>query len=148
MSKRETWVDIVKGIAIIAVVMFHTNYNITKLVVGGGNILPLTELLGTLWHVPVFLCIGEFFLKETDLDNPLVLVKKKWKSLYVKLLVFYVIFILLHNWFFTIGSIVQRLFMWVNILHLIVISWIMLELVVLGCLLHVNLYWERCGLST
>lgn len=102
MSKRETWVDIVKGIAIIAVVMFHTNYHIPKLDVGG-NILPLTELMGTLWHVPVFLCIGGFFMKETDLDNPLALVKKKWKSLYVKLLVFYVIFILLHNWFFTIG---------------------------------------------
>lgn len=35
MSKRETWVDIVKGIAIIAVVMFHTYYHIPKLVVGG-----------------------------------------------------------------------------------------------------------------
>ena len=96
MSKRENWVDIVKGIAIITVVMFHTNYNIPKLVVGGG-ILPLAELLGTLWSVPVFLCIGGFFMKETDLDNPLALVKKKWKSLYVKLLVFYVIFILLHR---------------------------------------------------
>lgn len=65
--------------------------------------MPLTELLGTLWHVPVFLCVGGFFVKDTDFDNPCSLVKKKWKSLYVKLLVFYAIFIMLHNWFFNIG---------------------------------------------
>lgn len=42
-------------------------------------------------------------MKETDFDNPFALVKKKWKSLYVKLLVFYAIFIILHNCFFKIG---------------------------------------------
>lgn len=37
MRRREIWVDIVKGLAIIAVVMFHTTYNLPKIVVGGGE---------------------------------------------------------------------------------------------------------------
>ena len=60
-------------------------------------------MLGTFWHVPVFLMIGGFFIKEEELCRPTIFLKKKWNTLYVKMLIFYFIFILLHNSFFGIG---------------------------------------------
>lgn len=60
-------------------------------------------MMGTFWHVPVFLCIGGFFLKEDSIVKPMTFIRNKWNQLYVKLLVFYAIFIVLHNLFFKIG---------------------------------------------
>jgi fucose 4-O-acetylase-like acetyltransferase len=103
--KKLRWVDVVKGFAIIAVVAWHTNFNVNSIFPysQGGAFLPLKQMLGTFWHVPVFLCIGGFFLREEELIHPKKFVAKKWKQLYVKLLIFYAAFILLHNVFFQIG---------------------------------------------
>lgn len=104
VKEKLKWVDIVKGFAIIAVVMWHTQYDIANaLPYGMGAYLPLRQLLGTFWHVPVFLCIGGFFLKEDELVCPKRFILKKWKQLYVKLLLFYALFIIFHNFFFHIG---------------------------------------------
>lgn len=96
--KHQIWIDIVKGFAILAVVIWHTSYQLPD--VFSEMIRPL---LGTLWHVPVFLMIGGFFLKDEELVEPKSFIKKKFKTLYVKLLVYYAVFILLHNLFFKIG---------------------------------------------
>lgn len=46
---RSQWVDIAKGIAISAVVLFHISYSFPNL-----KLLPVTALFGYAWHVPVF----------------------------------------------------------------------------------------------
>lgn len=103
-NKRKLWVDIVKGFAMIAIVAYHTHYSfIDYEIVPDRNLLPLRDVLGKMWHVPVFLMIGGFFLKIEELVNPSIFIKKKFKSLYLKMLFFYLIFILLHNFFFDIG---------------------------------------------
>ena len=61
------------------------------------------SLLGTLWHVPVFLIVGGFFLRDEEVLKPISFIKKRWKTLYLKLLLYYLIFIMLHNFFFEIG---------------------------------------------
>ena len=48
-APRFLWVDISKGIAIIAVVLLHINFQFYE-----SKYVPLTALLGSLWHVPVF----------------------------------------------------------------------------------------------
>ncbi len=59
-KKQEKWVNIVKGIAIIAVVTLHTNF-----VFGTICKASIYALLGGLWHVPVFLIVGGFYIKES-----------------------------------------------------------------------------------
>lgn len=103
-NKRKLWIDIVKGFAMIAIVAYHTHYCfIDYEIVPDRNLLPLRDFFGKMWHVPVFLMIGGFFLKNEELVKPGIFIKKKFKSLYLKMLIFYSIFILLHNFFFDIG---------------------------------------------
>ena len=62
---RKKWVDIAKGIAILAVVMGHIDYNWPNT-----EFMPLSDMLIWLWHVPVFFIIGGFFLKDDHLSTP------------------------------------------------------------------------------
>ena len=87
---RNPCVDIVKGIAIIAVVLVHCKASFPFL----GS---YTCILGGMWHVPVFFVIAGFFLKEENVLRPVLFVKKKIGSLYFKLLCFYIPAVLLHN---------------------------------------------------
>ena len=96
--KRLAWVDIAKGIAIIAVVIGHIGYRWPNT-----KLLPLSDLCVWLWHVPVFFMIGGFFLKEDRLIKPLPFVKGKLKSLYLPMIFIYVPVLMLHNWFISIG---------------------------------------------
>ena len=97
-KNRQGWVDIAKGLAIIAVVMGHINYNWP-----GGKLLPLNYLLIWLWHVPVFFMIGGFFLKNEKLLHPQLFVWGKVKNLYLLILYIYIPFLVLHNLFIRIG---------------------------------------------
>ena len=56
MKKQLKWVDIVKGFAIVAVVAWHTSYDFVKPTAWGA----INQMLGTFWHVPIFLCIVLF----------------------------------------------------------------------------------------
>lgn len=98
MSNRQNWVDIAKGIAIIAVVVGHVSYSWPN-----SKLLPLSDLAVWLWHVPVFFMIGGFFLKEERLQQPANFIKGKLKSLYLPILYVYIPFLLLHNFFINIG---------------------------------------------
>lgn len=95
---RQRWVDIAKGIAIIAVVLGHINYNWP-----GGRLVPLSDLLIWLWHVPVFFMIGGFFLKDEKLLHPNSFIWGKVKSLYLLILYIYIPVLLFHNLFIRIG---------------------------------------------
>lgn len=91
------WVNIAKGLAMIAVVVGHIGY-----VMPHYRLLPVMALL-TGWHVPVFFLISGFFIKEERLRQPVTFIKGKTKSLYLKLMYFYIPAVLLHNVFLDIG---------------------------------------------
>lgn len=95
---RQGWVDIAKGIAITAVVLGHINF-----LWPNHKLLPLNTLLVWLWHVPVFFLIGGFFIKDEKLQQPILFIKGKFKSLYLLILYIYVPVLLLHNFFLYIG---------------------------------------------
>lgn len=95
---REIYVDQVKGLAIISVVLGHIVYAYPSL-----SFLPLRNMLTYFWHVPVFFVVAGFFLKDDELRQPKVFIKKKCRSLYKLILYFYVPAVLLHNLFFKIG---------------------------------------------
>lgn len=95
---RQQWVDIAKGVAIIAVVLGHIGYQYPAI-----RLLPMSVLFAWLWHVPVFFLIGGFFLKEEKLQKPLSFMKGKFRSLYLLILYIYIPVLLMHNWFLQIG---------------------------------------------
>ena len=97
-TKRKYWVDIAKGIAIIAVVVGHISFCWPD-----SKYLPLSDLFIWLWHVPVFFLIGGFFLKNEKLNSPGPFIKGKIKSLYLPLIYIYIPVLLLHNVFLRVG---------------------------------------------
>lgn len=96
--KRENWVDACKGIAIIAVVIGHLDYEYPEI-----RLLPISTLIAWLWHVAVFFMIGGFFLKEERLLHPKSFIWGKVKKLYLPILYLYIPAILLHNYLIDIG---------------------------------------------
>lgn len=98
MISRLQWIDISKGIAIVAVVLLHINYQFYE-----SKFFPLPALLGEAWHVPVFFLLGGFFIKEEKLIQPKSFIKGKITSLYSLLLYFYIPAVLLHNLMIHIG---------------------------------------------
>lgn len=98
MQERSTYVDIAKGIAIIAVVLLHVNYVFPE-----NRLFFTSKLLGWAWHVPVFFLLGGFFLKEEKLLKPWPFIRGKIRSLYLLALYIYLPATLLHNLFLSIG---------------------------------------------
>lgn len=98
LPHREDWVDIAKGIAIMAVVLGHIRFTWPKV-----PLLPLSTLFVWLWHVPVFFMIGGFFLREEKLTMPLNFTISKCKNLYLPLILSTIPVVLLHNVFIGIG---------------------------------------------
>lgn len=95
---RVAYVDIAKGIAILAVVMLHVNFAWPmedKHIIDG--------FLGWAWHVPVFFVIGGFFINSTMLCQPRSFILSKIKSLYRLALYIYLPATLVHNFLFKIG---------------------------------------------
>lgn len=92
MSTRNTSIDIAKGVAIIAIVLGHIDYAYPQT-----SLLNVGAAVYGLWHVAVFFLLGGFFIKEEQLKNPRLFFKKKFSSLYLKILYFYVPAVLLHN---------------------------------------------------
>lgn len=97
LAERSLSVDIAKGIAIIAIVLGHINYDYPKF-----SLVNAHDLI-YLWHVPVFFILGGFFIKEKQLLQPWKWFKKKFLKLYLKILYFYIPAVLLHNVFIKIG---------------------------------------------
>lgn len=95
---RLDWVDISKGIAIIAVVVGHIGFRWPNT-----KLLPLSDLCVWIWHVPVFFMIGGFFLKDEKLLSPTYFIKGKIKSLYLPMIYIYFPVLLVHNVFIDIG---------------------------------------------
>ena len=97
-KSRTAYVDIAKGIAILAVVLLHVDFVFPKL-----SFINISGMLGWYWHVPVFFLIGGFFLKEERLLQPVSFIKGKFKSLYLLALYIYLPATLLHNVLFKLN---------------------------------------------
>lgn len=98
MKQRLAYIDIAKGVAIIAVVLLHIDYAFAK-----DGFLPLWSLLGNAWHVCVFFMLSGFFVTNERLFQPLTFLRGKIRSLYVPLIVIYTGVLLLHNTLIHIG---------------------------------------------
>lgn len=58
LKQRDSTIDIIKGFAMIAVVLLHINFAFPKI-----GILNTNSLFGGLWHVAVFFC-GKWMVFE------------------------------------------------------------------------------------
>lgn len=97
-GKRSLSVDIAKGWAIIAIVLGHISFLYPVY-----HFADSQAIIYSLWHVAVFFLLAGFFIKEEQLVQPKVLFKKKFSSLYLKILYFYIPAVLLHNVLIKIG---------------------------------------------
>lgn len=95
ISNRSNCVDIIKGWAMLTIIVFHCSSNLIR-----GEV---SQLLGNPWNVPIFFILGGFFLKEDSLDKPKIFLEKKIKSLYIPATIIYGLNVLLHNVFVCIG---------------------------------------------
>lgn len=78
--------------------MGHINF-----VYPAGQLVNTRDLFIYLWHVSVFFLVAGFFIKEEQLVQPKLWFKKKFTSLYLKILYFYIPAVLLHNVLINIG---------------------------------------------
>lgn len=90
-KQRNISIDIAKGFAIIAIVLGHIGFIYPK------STLVNTKDLLYIWHVPVFFILAGCFLKDEQLIHPYEFFRKKFFSLYVKILYFYIPAVLFHN---------------------------------------------------
>lgn len=101
VKKRYEWLDIIKAICIIAVVIFHIDYksNISIL-----NIFweYLSKVSG-LYKVTIFYCIAGITLNNEKMKKTFSFLFHKFKKLYLKVLIIGLCSVLLHNVFINIG---------------------------------------------
>lgn len=99
MSNRPQirYINIAKGIAISAVVLWHLRFAI------GNQYLPIGSLFGNMWHVPVFFMLSGFFIREEILLQPKIFIGNKMKKLYLMLLYYYIPATLMHNLLIDLG---------------------------------------------
>ncbi len=95
---RQDWVDIIKAITMISVVLGHIAYQYPYYA-----LLPISVIIAWLWHVPVFFLVGGFFLSDPKMAKPMVFIKGKLRKLYLPILYFYIPVTLLHNILINIG---------------------------------------------
>ena len=98
ITARENYVDIIKGFAIIAVVLLHINFSFPNFA-----LVKTDSLLGGQWHVAVFFLVSGFFIKDEKLSRPITFMKPKFWNLYIKALYIYIPLVLLHNIFLRWG---------------------------------------------
>ena len=100
-KSRYDWLDIIKAICIIFVVLFHiqfnSKYNCFNLIFKYlGNI-------SSLFKVTIFYCVAGITLNNEKIKNTFQFLLHKFKKLYLKIIVIGVCSVLLHNFFIKIG---------------------------------------------
>ncbi len=88
---RDSTFDILKGMGIILMVIGHS-----------GAPMWMHDFIYS-FHMPLFFIASGWFFSERSLDNKREYAQKKVKGLYIPYLKWSLIFLLLHNIFFTIG---------------------------------------------
>lgn len=97
MKKREQYVDIIKGFCIICVVYVHINIVAQNF----ENIDDIIQNIVSQFFLSVFFIVTGFYLK--NLNEPKDFFSKKIKKWYIKLIIVYIPFVLLHNIFIKSG---------------------------------------------
>lgn len=98
IGQRDKSIDIAKGFSIIAIVLGHIGFLYPRC-----SLVNTRDLFIYLWHVPVFFILAGFFLKDEQLIKPVAFFKKKFISLYLKILFFYIPAVWFHNIFISWG---------------------------------------------
>ena len=82
-KKQITYINILKGIAIIAVVLGHAESPFKKFIY--------------LFQIALFFFVSGYLYKDIYTDKPWMLIKKRFKSLYIPFLKWTLFFIVIHN---------------------------------------------------
>lgn len=88
-ERHISYINSLKGIAIISVVIGHSGSPIGKYIY--------------MYHMALFFFISGYFYKENYTDDPIRLIGKRIKSLYLPFVFYEVLFILLRNFFISIN---------------------------------------------
>lgn len=100
-KNRYDWLDIIKAICIITVVLFHIEY--TSRFSIANNFWQYLEKLSGLYKVTIFYCVAGFTLNNEKLKNTFSFLFHKFKKLYLKAIIIGIAAVLLHNIFIKIG---------------------------------------------
>lgn len=101
LNKRMDWIDIIKGLCILFVVLFHVDY-ITNIKFVSATYKYLGILTG-IFEVTLFYCVAGITLNNKKIKNTKEFIKNKFKKIYVKTIIIGIIAVLLHNVFIKIG---------------------------------------------
>lgn len=96
--------DIVKTFAIIAVVVGHSGSPIRNIIY--------------LFHMPLFFFISGYFYKDYYSKAPIILLKKRLKTLYIPFVEYELLFLIFHNLFFKLYIYSDKLIYKNNVIHL------------------------------
>lgn len=102
MKQQNTTISIVKGIAIILMVMGHTE--------GPGLLMNFIYL----FHMPIFFITAGYFFSRRYLTDSWTYVEKRFRGLYVPMVKWSLLFLLLHNAFFEVGLLNEQFGNWSN----------------------------------
>ena len=94
-KQRIVYVDIIKGWAMFAIIVFHCSACVFPKITG--------HLLGSSWTVPIFFIVAGFFLKMESMGKTVKFLKGKFQRLYLPATIIYGLNVLLHNVFVYIG---------------------------------------------
>ena len=94
-KQRLNWLDIARGLAILSIVVGHIEYN-------SFFYKKILAYIGE-FHVSIFFVITGYTLTEEKLCQFATFIKNKLKTLYLPLVIFYLISVVLHNLFIDIG---------------------------------------------
>lgn len=94
---RLRWIDICKGLCMLTVVLFHVRWKI-----GIPYIDEYLNNLKGLYQVLMFFCLSGVTLKEEKLSKTKSFILCKVKTIYVKILLFGLIAVMLHNYLISV----------------------------------------------
>lgn len=75
------------------VVFLHVNWS----GYGDSYYFQIKNIVGNAWDIPVFFMLGGFFLTRQKMVAAMSLIRRKFQSIYVKLIFYYVVFLIMHN---------------------------------------------------
>ena len=100
-KKRLDWLDIIKAICIITVVIFHIGYESRTPLLN--NVWWYLDILGGLYKVAIFYCVAGITLNNEKLKETFSFLFHKFKKLYLKAIIIGTTAVILHNVFINIG---------------------------------------------
>ena len=100
-NNRYVWLDIIKAICILTVVLLHISYITTNNT--SNSIWQYLSSVGVLYQVTIFYCVAGITLNNDKLKNTWQFLTNKFKKLYIKSYIVAIIAVLLHNVFIKIN---------------------------------------------